>query len=339
MSSRVRVPWSLAVMFLAVSAAVLVVAQAPDPASPAAQPRTPDGQPDLQGIWQMNTYTPLERPKEFAGKEFFTEEEARDFFMKAATYNAEGDPGLHYDNTEYGLDTWQQKGVRPNLRTSLIVDPTDGRLPPFTPEAQQRLSARPSRGIDVHSRSIFERCHTGYWRGGPMLKGVGSSSIPGLAGANTGIGAEGEVQILQSRGYVVILAQSNNDVRIVPLDGRPALSPRMSKWHGEPRGRFEGETLVIESSRYRAIEFLGATSNARLVERLTRVDADTIRYQLTVTDPDTWARPWSLELNWPKAEPPIFEFACHESNYGLFNVLRGARVQHERGLRIGGGGN
>ena len=335
MTSRIGVLGSLAL----VVASVLVAAQSPERA-PAPPARTPDGQPNLQGVWQMNTYTPLERPKEFAGKEFFTEAEARDFFAKAATYNAEGDPGLHYDNTEYGLDTWQQKGVRPNLRTSLIVDPPDGQLPPLTAEAQKRLSAATGRGVRVQSRSVFERCHTGYWRGGPMLKGVGSSSIPGLAGANIGIGAEGEVQILQPPGYIVILAQSNNDVRIVPLDGRPPLSSTMSKWHGEPRGRFEGETLVIESSHFNEkLEFLGATRAVRIVERLTRVDADTLRYRATVSDPNTWPRPWSLDLDWPKAEPPIFEFACHESNYGLFNVLRGARVQQSRGLRIGGGGN
>ncbi len=333
MTSRIGALGSLAFA----AASVLVAAQSERPAAPAA--RTPDGHPNLQGVWQTNTYTPLERPKEFADREFFTEAEARDFFMKAATYNAEGDPGLHYDNTEYGLDTWQQKGVRPNLRTSLIVDPPDGKLPPLTPEAQKRLSAPRDRDVAVQTRSIFERCHTGYWRGGPMLKGVASSNIPGLAGANIGIGSDGEVQILQPPGYVVILAQSNNDVRIVPLDGRPGLSPRMSTWHGEPRGRFEGETLVIESAGYQALEFVGATPAARMVERLTRVGANTLRYQVTVTDPKTWARPWSLELDWPKAEPPIFEFACHESNYGLYNVLRGARVQKARGLRIGGGGN
>jgi hypothetical protein len=293
------------------SGAAAKAAAAPKPWT---QPRTPDGQPDIQGIWNNGTYTPLERPAKFAGREFFTEQEALEFFEDQANADFDGrrDQVVHYDFTTFGLDKWQN-GVRPNLRTSLIVDPPDGRIPPLTPEAQKRKSARPAmRATGVHSRSLTERCIKGYW------------GLPMLTGAATG--ADAEHQIVQTPGYVVIVAQSNNDVRIIPLDGRPHLSPGTTSWFGDARGRWEGDTLVVETTNFNdRTQYQGSTKALRLVERFTRLDENTLQYRFTLEDPATWTRPWTGEVPWAKVEGPVYEFACHESNYGLVNILEGAK--------------
>lgn len=327
---RDRVLTCLGVTAVVIAMLMPVIArQAPSSAPPTTNaaenwtmPRTPDGYPDLQGVYQSATYTPLERPAQFAGREFLTEEEAVKLFKTAAETDYAYEPGVHYDRNEYGLSTWQQIGARPFLRTSLIFDPPDGRLPPLTPEAQERLAKRVPRGADFRTRGLYERCVKGYW-GLPMLKNTGSSDI----GANLGTGSDGEVQILQTRDYVVFVAQSNHDVRVVPLDGRPHLSARTTRWYGDARGRWEGETLVIETTNFNDhTQFLGSTKAMRLVERFSLVAADTLLYGFTVEDPATWTRPWSAEMHWYRAEPPVFEFACHESNYGFLGVLKGAQA-------------
>lgn len=317
----------------------LVAVQAPSGTAPAADenwtvPRTPDGNPDLQGVYNSGTYTPLERPVQLGDKAFYTEEEAIELFKKAAEADYTRDPGVHYDFTEYGLDKWQQNGVRPYLRTSLIYDPPNGRLPPRTPEAEKRVAAAPRRGAGYRTRGWYERCVKGYW-GIPMLKGTGSSDI----GADLGTGSDGEVQILQTRDHVVIVAQANHDVRVIPLTGRPHLSPTVTRWYGDPRGRWEGDTLVIETANFNEhTQFLGSTKGMRLTERLSLGNANTLLYRFTVEDPATWTRPWSAEVEWPRAEPPIFEFACHETNYGFLAVLKGAQTTQRAGRRVLGFG-
>jgi len=288
-------------------------------------PRTPDGQPDLQGFWNNTTYTPLQRPTG-VNKEFYTAEEAVEMINKAAAAEAEQTvPGtvedVHYDFTQFGLDR-SQGAMALNLRTSLIVDPPDGRLPSLSAEGQRRAAARAaarkSRGGPhdaVQNEPLGSRCILMDRNGPPMLGGAYNNTY----------------QIMQAPGYVMILVEMLHDARIIPLDGRPQLPANVRQWTGSSRGRWEGQTLVIETTNLTdKFAFQGSSENMRLTERFTRMDAETLRYQFTVDDPSTWTRPWSAEVLWEKDSGPIFEHACHEGNYGMYNTLAGARAEEKR---------
>ncbi len=296
-------------------------------------PRTPEGRPDLQGLWTMATFTPLERPEHLAGKEFFTEEEAAELRQ---VFTAEGvDPlartaineedeekrrkrlrqskeSIHYDNAIW-LTTTRPKGLS-SRRTSLIVDPPDGRIPPLTPEAQEREADRKAaRGFDSHeTRPLAERCIVWRHEGPPMLPPSYNDVL----------------QIFQTPGYVAILQEmSNNGVRIVPLDGRPHLPTNIRQFPGDSRGRWEGDTLVVETTNFTdKTHFRGSSEALHVVERFTRVDADTILYEFTVEDPTSWTKPWSAEIPMMRTEGPLYEYACHEGNYDMSNILRIARA-------------
>ena len=297
----------------------------PSPPKAYTAPHTPDGQPDLQGIWTNATYSPLERPKNIT-KEFYTREEALEVAKRAALEeNEQTEPGtvadVHYDFTQFGLDR-SQAAMALNLRTSLIVDPADGRLPPLSAEGQrraaERAAARKSRGGThdaVQNEPLGARCLLMDRNGPPMLAGAYNN----------------DYQIVQAPGYVMILTEMLHDVRIIPLDGRPHLPPSVRQWTGSYRGRWEGQTLVVETTNLTdKFAFQGSSENMRLTERFTRVAEDTIRYQFTVDDPATWTKPWSAEVPWKKTTGPIFEHACHEGNYGLYNTLVGARAEEKR---------
>ncbi len=280
-----------------------------DPNKPRqASPRTPWGDPDLRGYWMVESYTPLQRPNGVT-KAFYTPEEAVQAFVKAAAEDSAVDPAtVHYDWKEFGMDTWQSP-VRPNLRTSLIVDPPDGRLPALTPEGQQRRRAE-QRANFVPSRGQAERCITG--NQGPPRTG----------------GNDNHSQIIQVPGYLVLVVQSNNDVRIIPVDGSPHLHQNVRTWLGDSRGRWEGDTLVVETTNFHpGRKWRGASPDMHLVERFTRIDADTILYEFTATDPATWTEPWSFESPWPRTQGEVYEWACHEQNYGLINVVKGAQIR------------
>jgi hypothetical protein len=288
---------------------------------PANAPRTPWGAPDLRGYWLSLSYTPLERP-EGVTKAFYTPEEAIEQFKKDVAEDAAVDPAtVHYDWKEFGMDNWQSP-VRPNLRTALIVDPPDGKLPALSPEGQKRRAAAQaaSKKLDPQTAvstlpNLYTRCITGN-QGPPRLP----------------FNHDSESQIIQTRDYVIIYTQSNNDARIIPLDGRPHLDGSVRAWLGDPRGRWDGNTLVVESTNFHPNrEWRGSREGLHLVERFTRVDQETLKYEFTVTDPGTWSRPWSTENIWPRIEPPIFEFACHEQNYGVINVVSGAQVRATEG--------
>jgi hypothetical protein len=302
-----------------------------------APPRTAWGDPDLRGVWHLATYTPLQRPQHLGDKAFYTEEEAIAAFKRAVEADAEVDPRtVHYDWKEYSMDAWQG-GARPSLRTSLIVDPTDGRLPPLTEAARQRQAERaaaakkrnPEVGILIFGNflSTYTRCIIGQ-TAAPLIQGGNPGADPdGLAASVTA-----EALLFQSPGYVTIVHQSNNDVRVIPLDGRPPLPSGISHWWGVSRGRWEGNTLVVETSNFKdrapAPNMYGTTGALRMVERFTRVAPNTLRYQYTLTDPGTWTRPWSAEADLPRVEPSVmYEFACHEQNYGVINVVRGAQIR------------
>ena len=300
------------------------IARVYDPTKPPASPamKTAWGDPDVSGFWLSLSYTPLERPEKFAGKPLLSPEEAITFFMEEVAKDAAVDPAtVHYDWKEFGMDTWQSP-VRPNRRSALIIDPADGRMPPLTAEGQQRraATAAAARAQDPQTAvstlpNFYTRCITGN-QGPPRLP----------------FNHDSESQIVQTPGYVLIITQSNNDVRIVPLDGRPHAAAQIRPWLGDSRGRWEGNTLVVETTNFHPDRvWRGATANMNLIERFTRVDKDTLSYQITVSDPATWTKPWTAEVPWPRIEPPLFEFACHEQNYGLINVVTGAQIRWAEG--------
>jgi len=287
-------------------------------------PRMADGHPDLQGFWTNSTYTPLERPRN-VNKEFYTKEEALEVEKKAAEQEGEQTvPGtiadVHYDFTQFGLDRSQSTHAL-NLRTSLIADPPDGRLPPLTPEGQKRAAERAEaaklvgRWDSAQSNDLDDRCIIFLGAGPPMLP----------AGYNS------NYQIVQTPGYVMILFELAHDVRIIPLDGRAHVQRNIGQWTGDSRGHWEGDALVIETTNFNGKNPLrGSSENMRVVERFTRVDADTIQYKFTVEDESTWTRPWTADLPLKKTVGPLFEHACHEGNYGLYNTLVGARLEEKR---------
>jgi hypothetical protein len=280
-------------------------------------PRTPDGHPDLQGFWTNATITPLERPKELGAKEFFSEAEAAEnrkvALVPTPTAERSGTEA-HYEFTQFGLDKTQSQ-VAFSLRTSLIVGP-EGRVPPLTPEAQQRIAERAAKAKGhefdgPENRGIQENCIVWGNEGPPMLP-------PGY---------NSYLQIVQAPGYVAILQEMIHDARIIPLDGRPHLPQNIRGWLGDSRGRWEGDTLVVDTTNFTdKINFRGSRENLHVVERFTRVDDNTIRYAFTVDDPTTWTKPWSAELPLAKDKGPIYEYACHEANYGIANNLKGARA-------------
>ncbi len=284
-----------------------------DPNAPRGEPpRTPWGDPDLAGYWLNVAYVPLERPDELAGTALYTEDEAITAFIRWATRDASVDPAtVHYDWTEFGMDNWQSP-IRPNLRTSLVVDPPDGKVPPLTPEGQARLQEQ-ARRHTLESRGLYERCIQG---------NQGPPRVPFRQ--NTG-----QSQIVQTPEAVILLTQANSDVRILHLDGSPHAPDSVRGYLGDSRARWEGDTLVIETTNFhKNRKWDGSDENLHLEERLTRVADDTLLYEATITDPTTWETPWSIEIPWPMMDPPgLFEFACHEQNYGIINVLRGARVR------------
>jgi hypothetical protein len=286
--------------------------------------RTPDGQPDLQGYWTNSTYTPLERPKDVT-KEFYTRQEAAELAKRAAAEESEQtDPGtiadVHYDFTQFGLDR-NQNAMATNLRTSLIIDPPDGKLPALTAEGKKRAADRAEeakrvgRWDSAESNQLDDRCM--------IFAGMGPPMMPQSYNSN--------YQIVQAPGYVMILFELAHDVRIIPLDGRPHLASNVRQWIGDSRGRWEGDTLVVETTNFNGKNPLRDSSeNMRVVERFTRLDADTIRYQFTIDDKATWTKPWTAELAIQKTIGPIFEHACHEGNYGLYNTLAGARLEEKK---------
>ena len=290
-------------------------------------PRTPDGAPDLEGVWTNNTATPLQRPKNLAGKEFYTQAELealvkgeKDRLAKNEEDGRPTEPGtaedVHYDFSEYGLDRGQSKLVW-NQRTSIIVGP-DGRIPPLTPEARQRLAERRAKekGHELdgpESRPLGARCLARANVGPPLLPTAYNSNL----------------QIVQGTGYVAIETEEIHDARLIPTDGRRHMPSTIRQWMGDSVGHWEGNTLVVDTTNFTDLNPFEGAQNLHVVERLTRVDAETILYQFTVEDPGMWTKPWSGEVPISKIQGQLYEYACHEANYGLANTLRGARVAEE----------
>ena len=285
------------------------------------RPATP---PDLQGIWTNATVTPLERPKQFEGKEFLTKAEAAEF-EKQAIYDANGDRrdgGADADVGRAYNEFWRDRGkVVSTMRSSLIFDPPDGKVPSLLPEAQKRnadiAAARRKVGGPLdgpEGRSLQERCLLTPQAGPPMLPANYNSNY----------------QIVQTPNYVAILVEMIHDARIIPLDGSPHVPKNVRSLMGDSRGHWEGKTLVVETTNFTdKTSFRGASENLHVIERFTRTDENTLLYQFTIDDPTTWPKPWSGEIPMKKVTAPLYEYACHEGNYGMAGVLSGARAEEK----------
>jgi len=314
---------------------------------PAEVTRTSWGAPDLQGVWDFRSITPMQRPEELGDREFLSEEEAASLEQETVARNQAllDRPAQRTEVTE-SVDTgvdgapgfynnfWLDRGTTTvaTRRTSLIVDPPDGRIPPLTPSAEAKQAAErearrdvtshePTPGgwvEDLGSNGLQLRCITGFNSGPPMTPG----------------GYNNNVQIFQTPDYVALLNEMNHNVRIVPLDGRPPVD--LPQWTGDSRGRWEGDTLVVETRSFlRETSFVqGQTDeNLYLVERFTRVSPELLSYEATVNDPTVWSRPWTYEVPMQLNDQAVYEYACHEGNYGLYNILAGTRVAEAEAAR------
>jgi hypothetical protein len=302
-------------------------------------PHMPDGKPDLHGYWTSESFTPLERPAKYAGREFLTDEEvqaAQKAGLQREYERNPNDPEATLSNlTTFGL-TAALEGFVPNKRTSLIVDPPDGRMPPRTPEALKRPRAIGDRdyievdshgGVAVHAdtpKDIGVRTSCVSLSGGPPI-------LPG--GYNNG------VYIMQSHNYVVLQAEYGTEVRIIPLDGRPHAGASIHQWHGDGRGHWEGDTLVVETTNFRPeATFRNANPQTlKITERFKRVAADQIEYSFTIDDPSTWTKPWTAIVPLSAIKGPIFEYDCSESNNDIINIMAGARVSEKEAEKKGKG--
>jgi hypothetical protein len=293
--------------------------------------RTPDGQPDLQGVWDTASLTPLERPKELGMKAFYTPEEAAAFekSRKVEINRDRRDGGAQADVARAYNEGWFDRGSKlgRNLRTSRVIDPPDGRFPAFTPEAQKHynavhayLDANPADGPE--SRPLFERCLVFSQTGPPLIPGNYNNLY----------------QIVQTPGSVTIFSEMNHQARTVPLGEHARLPQNVSQWMGDSQGHWEGRTLVVETTNVRfndtshfGTQYDGMSDqNLKVVERFTRTAPDLLIYQATVTDPTVYTRPWRIEIPMDKTESPIFEYACHEGNYGIVGILAGERAREKK---------
>ena len=331
---KTRLAFASAFLVLAVGAAVH--AQSARPGT--GLPRTPWGDPDLQGVWDYWTFTPLERPKEYSGKAMLNDDEYAALVKRVSGQAAAADAAKPRGNPGgYSQEVWTDRARATVLRqTSLIVDPPDGRIPPLTPEAQKKEAAHKAagghpvrmrlEGIDddhPEDRGLSERCLLGFSTGPPFQPG----------------GYNNNVQIVQTKDYVMLLLEMNHDARIIPMDGRPHLPAHITTWLGDSRGRWEGNTLVIESTNFspKIASFsarlglggaeYGSAENLRLIERFTRIDAKTLQYEFTVIDPSTFTRPFTARFPMQLLDGMVYEYACHEGNYALKNILRGGRAE------------
>jgi hypothetical protein len=316
---------------------------APNPASAKAKavqqnwtpPRAADGHPDLQGSWANNTATPLERPKELAGRPYLTEQEVAALKQKARElFNGDGDAA--FGDSVFQAVFANVKGIKEGFksvdggtgdyssvwtvqrdwdnRTSLITDPADGKMPELTPEGQKRRARTGFLNLPANSaedRPLQERCIT-----------YGSPSL--VAGYQSGY------QIVQNPTSVVVTTEMIHDARVIPLDGRPHLPSTVHQWLGDSRGHWEGDTLVVDTTNYKARSFMSISSEKlHVTERFTRTGPEVLQYQITIDDPGTWTKPWSLMIPLRRSSDPLYEYACHEGNYGMAGILAGARAEEK----------
>jgi hypothetical protein len=295
--------------------------------------RTPDGQPDVSGVFTFRTLTPLQRPAQFEGRETLTAEEAASFEASERTrqnrdlFDPEKGSGGYRPRSEGGVlsynEFWYERGIEltSDKRTSLIIDPADGRLPPQTEAA--RMAARARRAdLEEHrydsyeNRGMGDRCIMFSKSGPPIRSGAYNNNL----------------MVFQNPGYVVILTEQARQARIIPLTD--TAKPTFEQLAGVSRAHWEGETLVIETTQFRDRGNGGTGPNMQLVERLTRLDPDTVAYEYTVTDPAVYTAPYTVMMPFRRTDGPIFEYACHEGNIGLYGILAGARNLERLGREL-----
>jgi len=298
--------------------------------------RTPWGDPDLQGVWNDATSTPLQRPGGVASKDVLTSEEAEEFQSQLATElsrdrrdgGAEADVNRAYN--EHWMDARRLK-ISNNKRTSLIVDPPDGRMPPLAPLSPEREKLRAARNI-VNTRFNAGLPETYADMSLPVRCIIRTDSPPYLPTVYNN-----DFQIFQSPGYVVISPEMIHSARVIPVDGSPHLGKDLKQWLGDARGHWDGPTLVVETTNFRPDSggvFQGANGETfKITERFTRVDATTLNYEFTINDPATWTKPWTAVVPWTKIDPKeqMYEYACHEDNYDIVHFLMGARERERKG--------
>ena len=312
--------------------------QATSAAAKTTTPRAANGHPDFSGFWNNASLTPFQRPAQFSGKQQFTSEEAA-AFEQARLHEINSDRrdgGDQADLNRAYNEMWFDRGTKVSRtkRTSLIIDPPDGRVPPMTPAAQARFEKAEAEfvkhpGDGPEDRPLPDRCL--------MFSQVGPPMLPGNYNDN--------YQIVQTPDYVVILAEMGNQVRVIPLDGRPNLPHTVQQWMGVSRGHWEGHTLVVETTNFRftegsrfGVQYDGMTDqNLRIIERFTRTGPASIIYRATIDDPTVYTKPWTMEAALEKADGPIYEYACHEGNYAMVGILSGARAQEREAAKQKGG--
>jgi hypothetical protein len=299
-------------------------------------PVGPDGHPDLQGVWLNSSATPLERPKALEGRQSLTDEEVAELRRRADRLFknpnidfAAGDAVFlaaladidRFSSTTSTGTTSEMIEREFDNRTSLVIDPPDGRIPSVTAEGQQKRAAtnairrRPYEGPE--DLTYVERCLT--------------YGVPRLSGTNTGAGPLGYYQIVQTPSHVVLFLEAIHEARIISLDGRPHLSPSVGQWQGDSRGRWEGNTLVVDTTNFLArSDFMGSSDHLHLVERFTRVASDRIDYQIEIDDPTMWTKPWTAVIRLKQSDARMYEYACHEGNREIVrNMLAGARASEK----------
>ena len=294
--------------------------------------RTADGQPDLQGVWDASSMTPLERPKDLGLKEFYTPEEVT-AYEKRRSHDLDRDRrdgSADADLARAYNDSWFDRGAHlgSNRRTSRVIDPPDGRFPALTPAAatknQEMQAWLTQHAFDgPETRTLFDRCLVFSQSGPPFLPGNYNNFY----------------QIVQSPGTVTILSEMGHQVRTIPLSAKPALPQSLRQWMGDSVGHWEGETLVIETGNFRVsqqtrfgVQYDGMSDeNLRVTERITRTGPGSLIYRATVNDPTVYSKPWTIELPMGKSDSHVYEYACHEGNYGLSGILSGARAQEKTG--------
>ena len=333
----------------AVLTVIAVVALTPMLASAQSASTTPArtswGHPDLQGVWDYRTLTPLQRPEEVGDKAFLTEEEAANLEQETLDRNERllnrparrTTAGSSVDRGEDGApgaynNFWMDRGTTAigTRRTSLIVDPPDGRLPPLTATAQRRADSDEAQRIaDVRRGQLPADSWADLDAGDRCIQHAKAGPPISTGGYNN------NVQVFQTPDYVVLLAEQNHDARIIPLDGRPHVEPQIQQWMGDSRGHWEGETLVVETVHFNGKHdqigrpLLNPGEHLSLVERFTLTDPETLLYEYTVTDPTIWVTPWTAQHPMKRNPDLIYEFACHEGNYGLYGILAGSRAEEE----------
>jgi hypothetical protein len=282
--------------------------------------RTADGKPDIQGTWTNGFATPLERPRELGTKDFYTDEEV-------AAFEKQVEKRLNGPNS--GADpvadpeVWWERGRRAvsSRRTSMVIDPPDGRIPALTPAAQQRMTAaraetrkHPDSGPE--DRSLMERC---------IVSPVGGP-VPMLPGPYNN-----HYQLGQTPGYAIIVVEMIHDVRIIPIDGSPHPQAGVRQWLGDSRGHWEGDTLVVETTNFTdRTRFRGSDENLHVIERFTRTAPDTLLYRFTIDDPTAFTKPWTAEIPLATSDGSMYEFACHEGNAAMANMLNTARLAEKK---------